>query len=145
MKDDTSDEGAEALLEREREIVRGIERGIADMKAGTVVSHDEAMRQIREVIERASRKQAWLNPLRRLALGTATLAGAAPLRHVASATLQRRATSARFASLTGEEEEEGQRASVHPMQAKRSGGGGGSQSEAARSDGGGERRPFDHT
>jgi len=58
MKDDTSDDRAEALLEREREIVRGIERGIADMKAGRVVSHDKAMRQIREVIERASRKQA---------------------------------------------------------------------------------------
>jgi len=55
MEDDTPDDGAEARLEREREIVRGIERGIADVKAGRVVSHDEAMRQIRETIKRASR------------------------------------------------------------------------------------------
>jgi len=37
----------ERYLERELEIVEGIEKGLADMKAGNVVHHDEAMARIR--------------------------------------------------------------------------------------------------
>ena len=41
-------------VERELAIIEGIERGVADMEAGRVVPHDEAMAQIREkTIERA--------------------------------------------------------------------------------------------
>jgi len=54
---DESDDTPEAQLEREREIVNGIERGLADMRAGRVVSQDEAMRSVRVLIERASRRK----------------------------------------------------------------------------------------
>ena len=40
-------------VERELAIIEGIERGVADMEAGRVVPHDEAMERIRETIERA--------------------------------------------------------------------------------------------
>ena len=40
-------------VERELAIIEGIERGVADMEAGRVVPHDEAMARIRETIERA--------------------------------------------------------------------------------------------
>ena len=45
-------EAIEAFVTRELEIVEGIKRGLADMKAGRVVPHDEAMRQMRQAIER---------------------------------------------------------------------------------------------
>lgn len=38
-------------VERELAIIEGIERGIADMEAGRVVPHDEAMARIRGAIE----------------------------------------------------------------------------------------------
>ena len=49
---------AEAItdyVERELAIVAGIKRGVADMEAGRVTPHKEAMRQIRATIVRAQR------------------------------------------------------------------------------------------
>lgn len=46
-------EAIEAFVAREMEIIEGINRGLADMKAGRVVPHDEAMREIRETINQA--------------------------------------------------------------------------------------------
>ena len=40
-------EAIAGYVERELEIIGGIERGLDDMKAGRVVPHDEAMRDIR--------------------------------------------------------------------------------------------------
>jgi predicted transcriptional regulator len=37
---------------REREIVEGIKRGLADMKAGRVISHRAAMRRLRATVAR---------------------------------------------------------------------------------------------
>ena len=47
---------AEALavyVERELEIIEGIKHGLADVKAGRVVPHDEAMAEVLAVIEAA--------------------------------------------------------------------------------------------
>ena len=41
--------------DREIEIVKAINRGLADVKAGHIVPHDEAMAEIYAVIERARR------------------------------------------------------------------------------------------
>ena len=41
-------------VQREAEIVEGIKRGMADIEAGRVVPHDEAMRRIRAVIARVA-------------------------------------------------------------------------------------------
>jgi predicted transcriptional regulator len=49
---------AEAIakyISRESEIVAGIERGLADMKAGRVVPHDEAMARLENTISSAER------------------------------------------------------------------------------------------
>ena len=46
-------EAIAAYVARELEIIEGVERGLEDMKAGRVVPHDEAMRRIRAVIEKA--------------------------------------------------------------------------------------------
>ena len=45
-------EAIEAFVVRELEIVERIKRGLSDMKAGRVVPHDEAMRQMRQAIDR---------------------------------------------------------------------------------------------
>jgi predicted transcriptional regulator len=37
-------------VEREAEIIEGIERGLADMKAGRLVPHDEAMARLEATI-----------------------------------------------------------------------------------------------
>ena len=42
-------------VERELEIVAGIERGLGDTKDGRVVPHDEAMRRIRKTIDNATK------------------------------------------------------------------------------------------
>ena len=42
-----------AYVERELAIIEGIERGLADMQAGRVTSHREAMSRLRETIARA--------------------------------------------------------------------------------------------
>lgn len=46
-------EAIASYVERELDIVSGIERGLADMKASRIVPHDKAMRQIRATIARA--------------------------------------------------------------------------------------------
>lgn len=46
-------EAIAGYVERELAIIEGIERGLADMQAGRVVPHDDAMRQIRQTIEHA--------------------------------------------------------------------------------------------
>ena len=40
--------------ERELATIEGIERGLADMRGGRTVPHDEAMRRLRATIERAA-------------------------------------------------------------------------------------------
>lgn len=42
-------------VERELEIIQGIERGLADVEAGNVVSHEDAMAEIYAAIDAASR------------------------------------------------------------------------------------------
>jgi predicted transcriptional regulator len=49
-------EAIEAYVKQQLEIVEGIERGLADMKAGRLVSHDEATQRIRALIDRAAKK-----------------------------------------------------------------------------------------
>lgn len=39
-----------AFIEREFAIVEGLEAGLADMRAGDVVDHDDAMRRVRGAI-----------------------------------------------------------------------------------------------
>ena len=43
-------EAIEAFVAREMQIIEGIQRGLADAKAGRVVPHDEAAREIRDTI-----------------------------------------------------------------------------------------------
>jgi predicted transcriptional regulator len=49
-------EAIAGYVERELEIVAGIEQGIEDVKAGRVVSHDEAMADINARIRKARAK-----------------------------------------------------------------------------------------
>ncbi|WP_372730423.1 CopG family ribbon-helix-helix protein [Novosphingobium sp.] len=51
-------EAVAAYVERELAIIEGIERGLADMKAGHVTPHDEAMDRIDAAIEAAQTKHA---------------------------------------------------------------------------------------
>ena len=51
-------EAVAAYVERELEIVDGIKRGLADIEAGRVVPHKEAMAETRAVIEAARAKKA---------------------------------------------------------------------------------------
>jgi predicted transcriptional regulator len=46
-------EAVSAYVERELEIIDGIRRGLADLEAGRVVSHDAAVAEIQAVIEAA--------------------------------------------------------------------------------------------
>lgn len=50
-------EAVSAYVERELEIVEGIQRGLADVAAGRVVPHDEAMAELYDVIESAHRRK----------------------------------------------------------------------------------------
>ncbi len=43
------------FVERELEIVEAIERGLEDVKAGRVMLHEQATREIRETIEQAAK------------------------------------------------------------------------------------------
>jgi predicted transcriptional regulator len=50
--------GMEAIqhyVESEEEIILGIKRGLADVKAGRVVPHDKAMKRIRATIDKAAK------------------------------------------------------------------------------------------
>jgi predicted transcriptional regulator len=48
-----ANDAIERYLDHELAIVDGIERGLDDMRAGRVTSHDDAMKQIRATIGRA--------------------------------------------------------------------------------------------
>lgn len=49
-------EAIESFVERELEIVEGIKRGLADMRAGRVVPHDQVVAEMRQVIIAAKAK-----------------------------------------------------------------------------------------
>ncbi len=51
-------EALDAYVNRELEIIEGIQRGLADMAAGRVIPHDEAMARIDAAIEAAGAKVA---------------------------------------------------------------------------------------
>ena len=46
-------EAIAAFVERELDVIEGIERGLADIEAGRIVPHEVAMRRIRARIRRA--------------------------------------------------------------------------------------------
>lgn len=48
-----ANEAIESYVNRELDIIEGINRGLADMEAGRVTSHEEAMKQIRSTIKQA--------------------------------------------------------------------------------------------
>jgi len=48
-------EAIAGYVERELAIVEGIKRGMADVEAGRVIPHEEAMRRIRATIERVGK------------------------------------------------------------------------------------------
>lgn len=47
-------EAVEAYVDRELAIIEGIERGLADAKAGRTISHEDAMASLRQTIEDAA-------------------------------------------------------------------------------------------
>jgi predicted transcriptional regulator len=51
-------EAVSAYVERELEIIEGIRRGMADVEAGRVVPHDEAVAELQVVIDAAKRGKA---------------------------------------------------------------------------------------
>jgi predicted transcriptional regulator len=51
-------EAISAYVDRQLQIIGGIERGIADMKAGNVVPQDIAMDELDTAIEEAARRSA---------------------------------------------------------------------------------------
>ncbi|SEJ34743.1 Predicted transcriptional regulator [Sphingobium sp. AP50] len=51
-------EALEAYVDRELDIIAGVERGIADMKAGRVIPHKEAMDRLDAAIAAASKNAA---------------------------------------------------------------------------------------
>lgn len=50
-------EAVSAYVDRELEIIEGIKRGMADVVAGRIVSHDDAMAEIDAVIESVEAKR----------------------------------------------------------------------------------------
>ena len=51
-------EAVSAYVERELAIIEGIQRGLADVKAGRVVPHEQAIAEARQIIAEARRKKA---------------------------------------------------------------------------------------
>ena len=51
-------EAIHAYVERELEIVSGIERGLADMKSAKVVTHADAMARLRKTVKAAAKKKS---------------------------------------------------------------------------------------
>ncbi len=51
-------EAVAAYVDRELEIIDGIKRGMADAEAGRVIPHEQAVAEMREVIEDAKRRKA---------------------------------------------------------------------------------------
>lgn len=50
-------EAVAAYVERELEIIEGIKRGMADAEAGRVIPHEQAVAEMRQVIEDAKRRK----------------------------------------------------------------------------------------
>ncbi|PDT13729.1 CopG family transcriptional regulator [Rhizobium sp. J15] len=50
-------EAVAAYVERELEIIDGIKRGMADAEAGHLVPHEQAVAEMREIIEDAKRRK----------------------------------------------------------------------------------------
>ena len=50
-------EAVAAYVDRELEIIEGIKRGLADVKAGRVVPHEQVMAEARQIIADAKKKQ----------------------------------------------------------------------------------------
>ena len=50
-------EAVSAYVDRELEIIEGIKRGLADVDAGRIVPHDEAMAEIRDAIDAVEAKR----------------------------------------------------------------------------------------
>lgn len=53
-----ANDAIERYLDHELAIVAGIQRGVADMEAGRVVSHDQAMAEIDAAIDAAANGQS---------------------------------------------------------------------------------------
>lgn len=51
-------EAVSAYVDRELKIIDGIKRGMADAAAGRVIPHEQAVAEMRQVIEDAKRKKA---------------------------------------------------------------------------------------
>jgi predicted transcriptional regulator len=51
-----SAEAVKLYVERELEIMEGIERGLADVQADRLLPHDEAMEDVKNVIRKARKK-----------------------------------------------------------------------------------------
>lgn len=51
-------EAVAAYVDRELEIIDGIKRGMADAAAGRVIPHEQAISEMRQVIEEAKRRKA---------------------------------------------------------------------------------------
>ena len=51
-------EAVSAYVDRELEIIEGIRRGLADVEAGRLVPHDEAMAEVQAVIDAAKNGKA---------------------------------------------------------------------------------------
>jgi predicted transcriptional regulator len=51
-------EAVEAYVERELAIIEGVRRGLADVEAGRVVPHEEAMAELRAAIDAAQARRA---------------------------------------------------------------------------------------
>jgi predicted transcriptional regulator len=51
-------EAVEAYVNRELQIIEGIQRGLADMEAGRVTPHDEVMARAEQIIAEARQKRA---------------------------------------------------------------------------------------
>jgi predicted transcriptional regulator len=51
-------EAVTSYVERELAIIEGIQRGLADVEAGRVTPHDEAMAELYAIIDEAERKRA---------------------------------------------------------------------------------------
>jgi predicted transcriptional regulator len=50
-------EAVSTYVDRELEIIEGIQRGLADVEAGRIVPHDEAMAEIYDAIDAVERKR----------------------------------------------------------------------------------------
>ena len=56
-EDDLAAEAVAAYVDREFKIIEGIQRGLADVDAGRLVPHEQAMARLDAVIEAAERRR----------------------------------------------------------------------------------------